>query len=347
MPPEVTLYIDGEHEADVVRPIGTGFARRGCAVVETGDFAQPSEIGIYACHPNRFFDFGVGEWQRPPSDVAVLALHDLGQDNGADTGYFSVDSWHTFDYGLLPGRHWAELWKRAEEQGMPGPTHGMHLVGWPKADAMWADSAAHEAAVVELRQRCGLDDRLTLLLGCSWSDERQLDELLTAVDPSRHQVLARYPVPVDPDPESPWAQKLTEVAEIQRRTRTRAAADPRVAVSPDGAGVMTVVGAADVIVSNGSGLLYEAVLAGVPGISVRSWQHPAGRDGDRLVPATIDLDGVLSVETLGDFNDALEVVSSPAWQRLVQESSGRIVDPATRGLAADAVAELVLAGSRG
>ncbi len=340
---DVALYVEGEHERAVLAPIGAELARRGARVRTTGDLHEPAQVGLYACHTNRFYDFEGGSWRRPPNELSALAVHDLGQAGMLDVDYFEAEPWHVFDLGLLPGPDWAGMWERAAADGATGPALGMHVVGWPKMDHVHADPQAFAQALAAQREALGVGGRPIVLLACSWSNRGQLDDALAALAQADVDLVVKYPRFSPPSPESPWFARLSAAEQEVEQARAAAHAHPRAVVADDEADIMALVSLADVVLSNGSNVLYESVLAGVPGVSIRDWVHPAGGSGEAAVRPLLDLPGVLSGDVAA-LPELLRLVREPAWRSLVARSADALVDPATRGHAAARAADAIEAG---
>ena len=342
---EVALYADDSHELEVLVPVGAELERRGARVRTAESFDEPAEIGVYSAHTSRFYDFDDHVWRRPANELMVQTVHDLGDGGAEGWAYFQGESWRIFDLGLLPGRRWMEEWRRAAESGTPGPAQGMRVVGWPKMDNVHADAAGFAQSVRALRAELGLGERPAVLLACSWSDRRQLRDTLTVLDPDEYDVVVKYPASLLPPPESPWESRLTEAFHEMRAARAEAEATDPVRVADDDADIMALVAACDVVLSDGSNVLYEGVLAGVPGICVADWPHPAGRHGELLERPVITLPGVVSGE-LASLPTMLRIVRDPVWKPLVRESADGLVDPTTHGTAAALAADAIEDGLR-
>jgi hypothetical protein len=340
---DVALYVEGEHERAVLAPIGAELARRGARVRVTGDLAEPAQIGLYACHTNRLFDFEAGRWRQPPNELSALAVHDLGQAGMLDAAYFEAEPWHVFDVGLLPGPEWAGMWQRASAAGTTGPALGMHVVGWPKMDHVHNAPEAFARSVASLRAALGVGARPVVLLACSWSNRGQLDDALAALAGADVDLVVKYPRYTPPAADSPWFERLTATADEVAQARAAAHAHERVVVADDDADIMALVSLADVVLSNGSNVLYESVLAGVPGVSIRDWIQPAGGRGEEAVRPLVDLPGVISGD-VASLADLVRLVREPAWRPLVARSGDALVDPATRGSASARAADAIEAG---
>ena len=61
---EVTLFAEDSIELLAIRGIGEEFASRGAQVVLESDLYAPAQLGIYACHASRFFDFDTSHHRR-------------------------------------------------------------------------------------------------------------------------------------------------------------------------------------------------------------------------------------------------------------------------------------------
>jgi hypothetical protein len=103
------------------------------------------------------------------------------------------------------------------------------------------------------------------------------------------------------------------------------------------------VSLSDVVLSNGSNVLYESLLAGVPGISIRDWVHPAGSKGQETIRPFLDLPGVISGD-VASMPDLLRLVREPSWRPLIGRSANALVDAATRGSASARAADAIEAG---
>lgn len=330
---DVLLYVDAAHELATLRPVGDEMAQRGAKVRVTNDFTERSRVGLYACHPNRFFDFQVGQWKRPANDLAVLAVHDLGQADCFDPEYFVKEPWHAFDLGLLPGPAWKQMWEEASRKGCRGPVLGMRAVGWMKMDHVFARPNEFNERVSRLRAELDLDHRPIIMLACSWSDRRQLTDTLRSIGPDDFQVVVKYPVGESPLPGSPWFDRLSDAYEELQLARTAAVLNPLVKVAEDDVDVMELLALADVVVSNGSNVLYEGILMGVPGVCVQDWVWPAGRFGEHTVCPRITLPGVLAggIDTLPSL---IKIVRGCVGKNLVAEGRSLLVEDATKGNAA-------------
>ena len=336
----VTLFAEDPTELLAIRGIGEEFARRGAQVVVESDLYAPAQLGIYACHANRFFDFDRSRWVLPQSRFSVISLHDLGQKGTSGPRFFEDDQWHVFDLGLLPGDDWVNDWELARANGFVGPRFGVRSVGWPKLDNFDCHHDEFRHAVERVGKDLDLRSRPTVLLACSWSNSDQLRDTLAALGDRDCQVVVKFPPKSQGFESNIWSAAITTAQRMVQEARSFAASIEEVRIADDDADIAVLAARADVIVSNGSGVLYEGAMVGTPGVSVRDWLHPHGLLGDRRIAPSIDLPGVISCE-LGSLGLMIDVALDPPWAGSVRVgSSGFVKRSGVESAAARAVSAI-------
>ena len=336
----VNLYYTDGIELATLLPIGHSLAERGLTITPTEDLDKPADLGIYACHANIFFDFRVNRWSEPASRFSVICLHDLGQTAGGDD-YFFRESWHRFDLGLLPGPRLESFWQQSARRGSLGPRLGTRVVGWPKFDHVHADPKQFAEMTSTLRSDLGLSEaKRTVLLACSWSDRQQLADTLSVIDRDDVNLVVKYPQFPPPSASTPWFDRWLAARAEMLRAKEVAEHTAGVFVADEHVDVYALVALADVVVSNGSNVLYEAVLMEKPGVSVRDWRHPSGPRGWDTTAPRVDVEGVVNagVETLGEAVYA--ALRLPLGLR--QGGSHSLVPSETRGSAGPLAAAAIL-----
>ncbi len=341
--PEVLVYYTDHWDLQAIAPVADEFAARGHEVLSTRDFTHVGAIGLYACHANSLFDFTAGVWSTPPNDLSVIALHDLGQDGSAGAGYFASDSWHVFDVGILPGPRWARLFAESLERELPGPREGVRIGGWPKTD--WAFAHPDEVTVLRdaLRTRLGLHhDRPTVLIAASWQHRPFLVNLPAQFAEMDVDLLVKFPVWSSPTtPDHPWADVMCASRVESALARHAANSEPRFHVVPPETPDSLVIALSDVVVSNGSNLMFEAVLAGVPAVLVSDWLIPGGRFGEYATAPPAAGRGMLAAAQ-ADLGCAIETALSHSFMDLVTAAGDDLVAPGLRGRGAEATADAIL-----
>lgn len=205
------------------------------------------------------------------SEFSVAMLHDIGQEVWPDESTVNVnlwkgEPWHKFDIGVLPGRAWSQAWQRLEGAAYASPRVGVFEGGWPKADRLFTKNAEFREAAEALKRRIGLKPRPTVLLAPSWEtdDKQRLSDFVQALEDLPINLLVKY-----------WPEividKSYQLNTLTGRFGNLVILDPTLIIL-DGLAL------ADLVISDESNCMAEALLLDIPAIAVKDWIVPAVPD---------------------------------------------------------------------
>lgn len=256
MKKDITFFYTDGVERQTTRPIAEEAERRGYAVRSTDRLEEAAEIGFFCSHrpsPRR-------------CRFSAIMLHDLAQRHDMWPHYWKAEPWHEFDVGFLPGPSWAERWRASSGQRASRPRRGVFVLGWPKADPLFARRGEFEAAAAALRRQLGLRHERSVLYAPSWENHGKQDDFVRALRGLPVNLLLK---------QAPWSQAYPEVlAAIAAMNALHAKAGPDVHIVSPEAGIVQCLALADLMVSEESSVLIEALLLDVPGIAVMDWLVP-------------------------------------------------------------------------
>ena len=287
--PRITFFhLDG-CERQTVEPIAEEADRRGFPVEFTNRMEQRAEIGVYCQHACR-----------PNADFSVIMLHDLAQRHDIWPKFWQVEPWHYFDIGLVPGKTWVERWQTQADFAVARPRIGLFDLGWPKADLVFRNRTAFAEAAATLRQQLGLRHERSVLYAPSWeNDGKQDDFVQTFIDQPVNLLLKQ----------APWSDDYPMVLEnIERMNQLHRGCSPNVHIIDRDVSIMYCLGLADVLVSDESSVLTEALLLDVPGVAVEDWLIP-----DRIPSryAEVPYDHVIKTKRADLRQTVLDVLAKP------------------------------------
>lgn len=242
-------------EKQTLEPIAEEAARRGYPVRFTEDMREKADIGFYCQHACR-----------PNANFSVITLHDLAQRHDIWPRFWQTEPWNDFDIGLVPGETWVERWQSQADFPVARPRLGLFNLGWPKADLVFRSRSRFTEAATELRQKLGLQHEQSVLYAPSWeNDGKQDDFVRTLVDLPVNLLLKQ----------APWSNDYPMVLEnIRTMNELHRGCAPNVHIIDPDISIMYCLGLADVLVSDESSVLTEALLLDVPGVAVEDWLIP-------------------------------------------------------------------------
>jgi len=329
----ILAYVDGEWERVVLEPIVEHLNRIGLIADLTEDFTIQSDVGLYACHGNRFFNFSTGNWNPLPSRLSVLCVHDFEQITPKSIDAFMNDGWHRFDLALVPNHKYLFLGERADHLGYKLPQHGLRVIGWPPSDKHFAQVTektrfeSPEPAVLQTNTK-----KKRVFLACSWSSPKQILDCHSVLGTDDYEFIVRYPNILKQKTNSPWKATLDHAIQDVKSAIKIAKTLPATHVPDTNANLFDLLVSSDVIVSNGSNVTLEGVIVGKPGICVTSWTHPSGPEGtERYVPE-LSQTGVLN-GTLEELPNLVATALSNDFRPYVLRGQNELLPPQFRGSA--------------
>jgi hypothetical protein len=341
MKPTVTLYSTDNAELASLLNIKNEFERRGYKVFQSQDLSQKSEIGIYAVHANHFYDFDLGILNRPNSLFSVSILHDFGQDNGEQHNYFRNDTWEIFDFGLVINDSWGHFLKRAISNGVKGPRHGFTIAGYPKSDDWFIKMDSPE---VSISPELITTKKTRILLACSWQNREHLTMAMNAIDSSKYQIVSKafdYETNFTAMIDSPWEDVFIAQRQEGRLLNSFYGLHPEIIALPNEINIFDAIVSCDVVVSNGSNVMFESILALKPAICVTDWSQPAGLHGEETVYSKINSPGIINA-TSKDLNEVIELSLTPQYRKLMSLARDEFLEPKYRGRGAEITVNEIL-----
>lgn len=228
--------------------------KRGYKVRLTDNIFTKDEIVFYCQHEC---------FPKGNSKLSIIALHDLGQMHGdLWPNPWIKENWSKFDIGFLPNKNWVNMWKASSSFYGARPRIGCYYGGWPKADALNTLDFFKEAAI-----DLGLDPlKKTILYAPSWEYYNKQLEFVHAMQKlDVNMLIKQYPCSEVAYPD--MYRNIKEVNEKCRGMKNLYIMDSRV-------NIFEAIALSDVLVSDESSTLIEAILMGIPSVAVMDWLIP-------------------------------------------------------------------------
>jgi len=257
----ITFFVYEPSEFQAMKPVALEASTRGYETVFTKNFQLPVEIGVYCKH---FSDAS-------NSRFSIIMLHDLGQEQwpecpSLEPNFWSEEPWDAFDIGILPGQAWSQCWLSVSTQAAARPRLGVFDLGWPKADIVFNDLAGFDKEVDNLRKVLQLKDRPSVLYAPSFENDGKQDDFIRSLIHLPVNLLIK---------QAPWPDKKNRDRIRETTAKYQGREEDGIYVIDPDTSIMTCLALSDVLVSDESNCLIEALLFEVPGIAVTDWLIPA------------------------------------------------------------------------
>lgn len=260
---DITFIYTDMGEYYNLKPIADEAASRGYKVTFTNDIFAPTEIGVYCqhvCHPEN-------------SKFSVILLHDLNQ--GHKPNIWEYEPWNKFDIGIVPGTFWTNLWSQCACQYYVNPRCGTYELGYPKSNLVSSSELAQCAHA--LRQKLNLKYDISILYAPSWENDGKEDDFIKALSSLNVNLLIK---------QANWSDVYDNITENIRQMRLlhEGKYDNVFYIEPEES-IMTALAICDLVVSDESNVMAEALMFGKASIAVTDWLIPDTTPSRYAIPA--------------------------------------------------------------
>ena len=252
---KITFIYTDKVEYQCAEPIAEEAKKRGFEVEFSDNIFKKCEIGFYfqhICYPKN-------------SNFSVIMLHDLGQQHGEWPIMWKNEFWSDFDLGFLPNKEWVDMWYNASCYDFVRPRFGCYNAGWQKADKIKNNVFEDECKKIIEDFKLDLNKK-TVLYAPSWEwDGRQIEIIEACKDLDVNLIIKHAPWNPDTYPEQ--VKIINEMAKKSKDKKNVYLLDSTISI-------FNAINICDVLVSEESSTLYEAMMLDKPVIAVNDWLIP-------------------------------------------------------------------------
>ncbi len=252
---DLTLIYSDSAERLIFQPIAKEAEKRGYKVTLTDDPFVKCEIGFYCQHVN-FPQY---------SKFSLIMLHDIIQQYSNWPDIWLREPWNKYDIGILPSDVWVDNWKKSSHAFYARPRIGMYKIGWPKADVI--KEIQNNIYKEKFMETYNMDpSKPTILYAPAWENDHKQDDFVQAMLKLDVNILIKqWDAPKEKFPQV--------VAAIEEMRKLHENID-KVTILPPSKNIFEAIAACDILVSEESSTMCEAVMMGIPAVSVSNWLIP-------------------------------------------------------------------------
>ena len=266
---EITFVVTCKAEYYNVEPIAIEAEKRGYKVIFTDNMKQKAEIGVYCYH----------EYYPENSRFSIALLHDISQGNENWPNFWQFESWEQFDLAFLPGPFWERLYSENRFHCYACPKHGMYTLGFPKSDVVSSDELKNRVSY--LRNSLKLKYDYTVLYAPSWEYKGKEDDMLNSISCLPVNIIIKH---VSWPDEGFYGQIKHNIEKM--RFKHEGKYENLYYLDTDES-IMSALGLCDLVISDESSVMGEALMFGKPSIAVSDWLVPTP-EGERYSCITMD-----------------------------------------------------------
>lgn len=250
----ITFFYTDKGEYYNLKPIADEAMKRGYRIKFTENIKENAEIGVYCqhiCYPEN-------------SKFAVILLHDMLQGHNRWPNIWAREPWNKFDIGIVPGKLWAELWSQCACLPYANPRYGTFELGYPKSDLI--NTHSYSKRSLELKKALNLKYHVSVLYAPSWENDEKEDDFIRALASLPVNLLIK---------QAHWNLDYSYIIRnIEQMRRLHEGKYENVYYIETEESIMTALELCDLVVSDESSVMTEALLFNKPSIAVIDWLIP-------------------------------------------------------------------------
>ena len=296
---EITFIYTDKLERQCTEPVAVEAEKRGYKVKFSDNQFEKCEIGFYCQHVN----------YPKYSKFSCVMLHDLGQQHGEWPNMWKNEFWSQFDLGFLPSKEWVEMWHKSSCYDFVKPRSGCYFAGWPKSDNIYQKFFSDECD--KIVKEYGIDTtKKTILYAPSWEwDNRQLEMIEACKGLNVNLIIKQFPW--NPDTFKFQYDICQEMAEKSK-------GKPNVFVLDTSINIFNAINLCDVLISEESSTLYEAMMLDKPVIAVTDWLVPDQLPNPPRLP-DFPYDFAVHIKKIEIHDTLLKVISNDSYKQKITE----------------------------
>lgn len=207
----------------------------------------------------------------------MILLHDMAQGHNRWPNIWEIERWSKFDVGILPGVSWSERLKQCACMDYVNPRIGAYELGYPKSDIVYDEGIKQRTQ--ELRKKFNMKYDYTILYAPSWEYFNKEDDFIKALSSLKVNLVVK---------QASWPESYSWVTDSinEMRKMHEGILDNLYYIESEES-IMVALGMCDMVVSDESNVMAEALMFGKPSVAVTDWLIP-DKNPPRCADVTMD-----------------------------------------------------------
>jgi len=248
---QITFFCKGQIERQTVQPVANVALDRGYDVSFASDLTENAEIGYYVSHVYK---------HRPiNSELSIIGFHGLDQVEKGRSHWLK-EPWGRYDIGFVPGEYAGASWQTFSWHQMTRPKHGVYPVGWPKSDYLFSDEFANEVDRFKTEYDISQEGKTILYAPATENHDKMSEFVESAIDVADQLLIKNYP-----------REKKTHLIKNQEYMHEKHKNNDDITIIRPSENIMTALHMSDVLVSDESSVLIDALITETIPMSVSDW----------------------------------------------------------------------------
>jgi len=251
---EITFFYRDECEKWATENIFYEAKKKGYKVKYSKNLYEKCEIGIYP----------LDKYTKNQAKLSIVMLHGMDQGRIFWPNHWSNEPWNNYDIGFLPGKSWSNRWKESSWDPSSQTKKGVYETGWPKSDRLFDLKFRDKVKV--LRKKLKLKYKNTVLYAPSFETDNKEIDVCNSLKKLKINLLIKHWLT-----KKDYKDNLDLKKNIQKANKYAVNNTSNAHILDPNLSIIDALAISDILITDESSVLYEALLLDIPTLSVSDW----------------------------------------------------------------------------
>ena len=271
---KITFYHTDHHEFYICKILSKYAKQNGFNFEFTKNLNKKSDIGFYCLDSNHISEV--------KSNLSIITLGGLDQGKLLWPNMWQKENWSKFDLGFLPGNEWKKKWESSSWDINSRPKISMNLIGWPKSQELFNNLKNFKHSKKKIKNKIKFKKKKTIIYAPGRELHNKAFDVINAVQKLNYNLIIK---------QFAWSQKnqkkkfidIRKNIEISNKFAKKILKKNVYIVDPS-ENIMNYYAHADLLITDESSVIYEALLFDLPSLSVLDWLMAQNNIGKTRLP---------------------------------------------------------------
>ena len=258
---KITFFYTDDHELHLCKSLSFFAKENGFEYEFTNNLKKKSFIGFY-CQDSKWI-------KKVNSKLSFITVGGPDQGQFVWPNLWSKEPWDRFDVGFLPGMSWKKKWESSSWDPYSRPKLSMNIIGWPKTELIFKNKNKLKKIKNKIKKKINFSKKKTIIYAPALEMEGKAIFLINIVKELGCNLIIKH---------LGWAQKhqTKQYMDIRKNikesnTFAKKMLKKKVYIVDPSENIMNYYDQADLLITDESSVIYEALLFDLPSLCVKDW----------------------------------------------------------------------------
>lgn len=248
---KIVFFYEDMVEKQLLQPVYEKFKKKNYSVQFSKNFLKKTDIGYFVTPSTTI--------KKHSAKLSIISIGGMDQGKLFWPNFWLKEPWNNFDVGLLPGKHWVNMWQKSSWFAPSRPKYLMAEVGWPKTQKF----------INKINSKKKTNRIFTVLYAPCFETDKKGQAVVDAIKKTNAKLLIKH---------LPWntPAEVIRFSDVKKNitnmtTYAKKNLGNRVKILNSSGDIFNYFGLADLLITDESSVMYESLLFNVPSLSCKDW----------------------------------------------------------------------------